>query len=353
MGNWHCIPSSCAEVVYQEYEPPKIRWRYPGENWQEIEADDYLIETEAKYNTTSNFNYTITAKARCSTSSPPPDVAPNTPRNYIAGQEITVNLVGGWSGAIYDFKKKINQTNANVELTYLERTGGNSTSGFCAKRTIELTPFHNGKRVKAVSGSFSEPVVYGDFYDIFCTPTQILPKNCINAIVNKCIFTITKKGVIVHQETRSVCPEVEKIPCKLSNVNHSIEIKKLPYLEKVEVVPYAYSAYKSPGVPAPIVQADQIPNECLNIYNNAIYVIPPFGQAIYPNATPFDSFITQICSYPGCPPPEYQVICDCNNCQSCPEGTCPIECDDHICCYNDYGVSVQSIPQTDYCGGNS
>jgi hypothetical protein len=43
MGNWHCVPSSCAEVVYQEYLPPVVRWRYPGENWQEIEADDYSL----------------------------------------------------------------------------------------------------------------------------------------------------------------------------------------------------------------------------------------------------------------------------------------------------------------------
>lgn len=44
MGNWHCIPSSCARVVYYEYLPPVVRWRYEGENWNEIEADDYAIE---------------------------------------------------------------------------------------------------------------------------------------------------------------------------------------------------------------------------------------------------------------------------------------------------------------------
>ncbi|MEO0011711.1 MAG: hypothetical protein RLZZ535_100 [Cyanobacteriota bacterium] len=38
MGNWHCVPSSCAEVVYQEYLPPTIRWRYGNEAWQEIQG---------------------------------------------------------------------------------------------------------------------------------------------------------------------------------------------------------------------------------------------------------------------------------------------------------------------------
>ena len=252
-----------------------------------------------------------------------------------------------------DLKKKINGENLNVQLTYLERYDASLKNARCAKNTIEVTPFHNGRRIKAVSGSFNEPVVYGDFYDIIATPVENdYPLECRNSIVNQCEFKVFKNGQIVHQETRAVCPEVEKIPCKLSDVRHSIEIKKLPYLEKVEVVPYAYSAYKLPGVPAPIVQADQIPAECLNIYNNAIYVIPPSGQGIYPNGTPFDSFITQICSAPGCLPPEYQVICDCNNCQSCPDGTCPIECNNHICCYNDYGVSVAQIPKSNYCGGN-
>ncbi len=45
MGLFHCIESSCARVEYQEYLPPVVRWRYPGEEWQEIEADDYSIET--------------------------------------------------------------------------------------------------------------------------------------------------------------------------------------------------------------------------------------------------------------------------------------------------------------------
>ena len=45
MGFFHCIESGCARVEYQEYLPPVIRWRYPEEEWQEIEADDYTIET--------------------------------------------------------------------------------------------------------------------------------------------------------------------------------------------------------------------------------------------------------------------------------------------------------------------
>ena len=46
MGNWHCIPSSCAEVVYQEYLPPVVRWRYPDEDWQEIKADNFTLSQD-------------------------------------------------------------------------------------------------------------------------------------------------------------------------------------------------------------------------------------------------------------------------------------------------------------------
>jgi hypothetical protein len=212
-----------------------------------------------------------------------------------------------------------------------------------------------GKDINGDSDIWVQPVG-GAFNNLVLKSATVyrpgsLQDTCGN-LSSSCIFKVFKNGAIVHTETRTVCPEVEKIPCKLSDINHSIEIKKLPYLEKVEVVPYAYSAYKLPGVTAPIVQADKIPAECLNIYNNAIYVIPPSGIGIYSNATPFDSFVAQICSAPGCPPPEYQVICDCQ-CQTCPGDTCPIECGDRICCYNDYGVSVQSIPKSDYCGGAS
>ena len=48
MGNWHCIPSSCATVSYCEYLSPVVRWRYPGEEWQEIEGDDYLVSQKKR-----------------------------------------------------------------------------------------------------------------------------------------------------------------------------------------------------------------------------------------------------------------------------------------------------------------
>ena len=44
MGNFHCIPDGCAEVRYQPYEKSGgVRYRYPGEDWQTVDGDDYKI----------------------------------------------------------------------------------------------------------------------------------------------------------------------------------------------------------------------------------------------------------------------------------------------------------------------
>ena len=44
MGNFHCVTSNCARVVYREYLPPVVRWRYEGEDWNEVDGDDYTID---------------------------------------------------------------------------------------------------------------------------------------------------------------------------------------------------------------------------------------------------------------------------------------------------------------------
>ena len=49
MVNFHCIPESCVKVVlvYREYKPPVVRWRYSeSEPWQEIDGDNYAIDEQ-------------------------------------------------------------------------------------------------------------------------------------------------------------------------------------------------------------------------------------------------------------------------------------------------------------------
>lgn len=354
MGNFHCVSSNCATVHYREYLPPKIRWRYGSEPWQEILADDYSAQQVFKYDTTSNFNYTFTAKARCKTSSPPPDAAPNVPRNYVSGQIIEVTTIGLWSGGIYSVETVVsNNINLDILLTYLERTGGNLTIADCAPRTIQLIPHHNGKRLKTVEGSYSEPVVHNELFDIKFIPSPTsFPRNCINTIVNNCTFKVFKNGQTVYQEVRPTCPEVQKIPCQLSPIEKQIKIEKTPYLERIEVKNHALELKFLPPSNTAILESIPIPPECLSIYKTYVLVPPTFASGTYPGELTWAyEYIGQICSAPGCPSPEYQVICDCNNCDSCPSDTCPVECGGQICCYGKNGISVKSIQLNNYCGG--
>ena len=186
-----------------------INWQYPGEEVNRIlGADSYtIVDTAPKYNTTQNFNYTITAKAVISEDSPPPSASPSLPKKYRKGEIIEVVISGTWSGGIYEFKRITQAPNVNVELTYLERSGGNSQVAYCAKRTTIVIPYHNGKRVKSGSGSYTEPVVFGDFFDVICTPTSTAPRACIDSVVEECAFKIFDAlGNVVYQRTEDVCP---------------------------------------------------------------------------------------------------------------------------------------------------
>jgi hypothetical protein len=341
MGNWHCVPSGCASVNYREYVGGKVRWRYGTEPWQEISgADDY--SSQSSYNLSANTSYKL------------------------VHQEAIVRngLFQGWSGEVVPFSsrqfngiqdwyvtfdKTLRQNGVTVQK-YKTGYPPNDSFDYYEDGTFPPAGYRSiVSTIWVLSEGTWRAINFGSSIGMWFKRWQ--PAN-LSLATTQCQFKVFKKGQVVHSETRATCPQVEVIPCSLSAETKAIAIKKLPYLEKVEVVPYQYSAYKLPGVGAPIVQADKIPDQCLNIYNNAIYVIPPSGQGIYPNATPFDSFIAQICSAPGCPPPIYDVICD-DCCQKCPDYTCPIECGDEICCYNDYGVSVQVIPKSNFCGGAS
>jgi hypothetical protein len=334
MGNWHCVSSSCAEVVYRQYEPPKVRFMYPNEPWQEIIGDDYSVGYEP---------------GKCNTSYLVKGVSANNGVNYcqtpVLSNPWQININGILNGLFDKFVRVDDRYSCpnytsivgkvNFRQAYLSYQGANSNQ-------IQISIMH-----------FYEPHVLGKV----CQITEIkrvdgLPDRCGN-----CIFKVFFKGKEVYTEARPVCPQVQKIPCKVSDTQKVIRINKLPYLDRIEVIPWAYDVrwglITDSNKYGFLLVKGKIPDECLNIYSNSSTSLIPTNFGTITN-TPENGFnlIAQICSAPGCPPPEYTVICDCD-CQSCPDGTCPIECGDHICCYNDYGVSVQSIPASDYCGGNS
>jgi hypothetical protein len=269
----YCQNSDCATVHYREYEPPKIRWRYSNEPWQEIEGDDYTVKQE---------------QGKC-----------------IATYYVTLGVVfrGNYQqshplGQYYGRISSINWrkfADGSIDRRFVDIYGG-----------TRLNPDAN-----VIVGSYfpGKNLSWDSFTVVKIERADGLPDNC-----GDCQFKITKNGQTVHTETRAVCPEIQKIPFDLSDVEKQIEIKKLADLEQIEI------------------NNTDIPAECLNIY-------------ITGNTTQYQG---QICSSPGCPPPKYDVIC-CGPCESCPDGSCAVTCGDRICCYDQNGIAVKTISKASFC----
>ena len=333
MGNFHCVPSSCAKVVYREYLPPMIRWRYPNENWQEIEGDDYIIENEV---------------GAC-------------PVLYHAfGTFISKNLTR--CNQVFYWKTKGGVDGSTVESYQPVVTDYNQwalplkNNRFFPVREINNNFYNNRTFVNGgISINYAAPeqacinnTGYSGGHSL--NLVEVLredgqPDNC-----GDCTFKIFKNNQLVFERITDAeigCPEVEKIPCRLSDEYKEITIDKLPYLERIEVVDYGYLEFGLNEYFYPL------PDECLNIYrNNITAAIPPFNR-LQSGFYVSHEYIAQICSSPKCPPPQYEVICDCNNCESCPDNSCAVECDGHICCYDtSTGVAIKQIAIEDYCGGH-
>ena len=341
MGNWHCVTSDCAKLVYREYKPPSVRWRYsPSESWQEIiGADNYELEQNWYGGQNPSVSYQVKyGRAAISNGT------------FVGWSIFYAELPAGTTVPIKGMRLLIN----NVDYGIYEHWGFNWGGS--------PNPPPNGTRRRTYTGQFLDATdtwrtyfngssqghkIYG-----FVPADGSVEENPGGA---NCTFTVYKNGQIVHQETINSCPEVEQLDCHLSDKYKEITIDKFPYLERVEVVDYAYDVKFGLLIDSNnyglLLQKGKIPDQCLNIYKNNIVSIIPNDFLTITN-TPENGFnlIAQICSIPGCPPPEYQVICDCDsNCESCPDGTCAVECGDHVCCYGSDGIAVSSIKKDNYC----
>jgi hypothetical protein len=319
MGNWHCVPSGCATVAYREYLGGKIRWRYGTEPWQEIiGADNYSIN-----NIVASFS-----GGQC-------------PKRY--------NVRVFYDA--FSANNKLYQANASVALTLY----GPISNVYFAGTTLIINCKNANGSPFVYQTTLAQPIVRAELKSVILAPLVGID-NCGNRL-DQYEFKVFKNGVLIRTETRATSPQVEVIPCSLSPETKEIDIKKWAYLDRVEVVNYAYDVQLALltdiGNYGLLLIKKPIPPECLNVYNNDVTSTIPtnFGQVAN---TPENGYrlIQQICSAPGCPPPAYDVICD-DCCDKCPDYTCPIECGDDVCCYNDYGVAVQTIPKDRYCGGGS
>ncbi|MDJ0595989.1 MAG: hypothetical protein QNJ72_39410 [Pleurocapsa sp. MO_226.B13] len=335
-GNFYCVPSSCAKIVYREYLPPVVRWRYEGEDWQEIiGADSYTTEKErgkcdTEYNASGKFEAAYKFRN--------PDACRglwdwySNPNNPIPGKII------GWTEIVFD------DFNSRWAIIF-ETSAGNQGTYTNINDLIFRTEITN---VTNCNQSGSKGWKGGYFSIDEIERVDGLPDDC-----GDCIFKVFQEETVVYEEKREKCPEVENLPLRLSDEYKEITIEKLAYLQRVEVRNQDISTFFLPPLDTPFTSVESLPENCLNIYLTVV-AAPPFLQETVPlpgAVNPYE-FIAQICSEPELPPPEYTVICDCDPCESCPDGTCPVECDNHICCYDTTtGIAVKSIPLDEYCGG--
>ncbi|MEO0835979.1 MAG: hypothetical protein AAFY16_08330 [Cyanobacteria bacterium J06642_3] len=364
MGNFHCIPSSCARVVWREYLPPVIRWRYPDEDWQEIEANNYEIkEYTERFNYTPRKAYRIHCKMRVAHRVPPNEPPYDKhPTKYYADQELELRTINAFNAPITNYQPNFDLGSLRLDVTYTGSKGGNSKGDFCTPVTGIFAIYHIGS-----DGRNSAPQISGKhinaatvnwnvgLYDWrLVEATEYSPKPCLEIVEVGCHFSIYKNDIRVYHRVDKNCPEVEQLPCRLSEFSKEIEIKKEAYFQRIEVRDQSIDVVYLSPLEAPFIDVNPLPNECLNIYNT--YTLAP---PILSNFVPLPGvinpyiFIKQICSADGCPPPEYEVICDCD-CQDCPDGTCATRCADHICCYDtSTGQAVLEIPLDKYCGGKN
>lgn len=297
-----CDWAKNSQVVWREYLPPVIRWRYEGKQWQEIEGDNYQ---------------TSTSVGVC-------------PADYQAfGTFINLNINQGGCREIVYWRTKEATNGAEVESwqpAFISPfyvgcpTKNNSYVSIqkISKAQFDSRYMPNLSGVQIFHGKESDNCVRAgsqslgyDFKLIDVKRVDGFPDDC-----GDCTLTITKTGEIIYEETSDTCPEVEKLPCRLSNVYRSIEINKQLNIEAIEI------------------NQDSIPSSCLNIYLKS---------------STNSEFVAQICSSPNCPPPEYEVICEKNDCEPCPPNTCAIKCGSKVCCYGADGMAVKSIDLNRYC----
>jgi hypothetical protein len=326
----HCIPSRCATVNYRPYQSGKVRWRYGTEPWQEYLGGGLSYTTKVSNNLigTGGFKLIFQLAVRGNGS------------------------FSGWQGEVTsNFTYPFNSINDYCLLVTNPNIG-------CSPRKYDYGIWDNNSAYRQIGDFYFAVRIWanGQTYDYFLGRAQGIKVDFIAVDPakrsTKCEFKIfDKNGTQIYSESRATCPQVQVIPCSLDPTGiKSIKLTKDKLISRVDVTNKSVTQIFLPPSNTPVFEIKDLPPECLNVYVASV-VAPPFVASNLPSPG-FElwDFKAQICSMVGCPPPTYEVLCeDC--CESCPDGTCALECDGKICCYNDYGVSIREIELTNYCGG--
>lgn len=154
------------------------------------------------------------------------------------------------------------------------------------------------------------------------------PDNC-----GDCTFTVTETfsdgtTEIRHQETRGVCPTVQQFEAELGDIQTVTK-----ELKKNEIL--LVSTGQDTNHPILDYFGDKFNNYLQDNPNHCLVIWGVKDS----NNVPFK--IAQICSSEGSFPPEIVSI-ECEK-EKCPNNTCEVICNNHICCYNNQGIPVKII----------
>lgn len=313
--------SRCIEINLRPYLPPRLEYQYPGESKQTIysEGGELTYTLKEIKGQCSGDSYKVTIDHLKNGADPSNSVL----YNY------TLRSVLYLRGKIYGLGAFIAYYSAGQPVYALYV----ATQQYPTGHYTSILIYFKGYSLDNLEG-------IGKIISIENTTRAI---DCTT-----CTFTVTETfddGTTTtrHQETRDICPTVQQFDCALSEVQ-TIKAEAKPF--EVFFISDGYEFGDG-------------------LINSLRSLIDTSKIDAYLRGNPINCFllwklrrrygvifdiidVAQVCSAPGCPPPEMNYRC-LSCCEKCPDNTCPIECGDHVCCYDDNGKSIKEIPIENYC----
>ena len=209
-----------------------IKYKYPGEDWQEIDADDYTLERREIGEEISfprkfiKFKATVKGRFPSNTSQP---------LKFADGQTVNCRTINSLSNIDFDSifvnsESNVYRINAKYLVSFFRPRPNRFENTNCyyleqPLNAIVDEPQHNQAiKTQGLSDNFT---IAGTNLRNFSLveDTSVQPTIC-RRLTQECDFKVYKCENLVHEETREVCPEVEKINCFLDYDNQTV-IEKL------------------------------------------------------------------------------------------------------------------------------
>lgn len=328
----------CIEINLRPYLPPKIVYQYQGEPPQEIFSSggqlSYTIEEIEKQ--CPGIRYDILLQTAI--------ISNGTLQGWNNTTKVNINSPYNTDAPYSNIRFLVNnnQTEYYDEENYLYHW---------SFQTRGLPPYGRSKNYRIIADTDNYQNVtlhtrnsFGvKFLGFEAEPNQA-------PCLNDCKFTVTEtfndgRTVIRYTETREEqCPEVEQFDCSLANEIQTIKAEAAPF--EIFFISDGYDP--SDGIFDALISLVDTSRIDAHLRGNPencflLWKLQRITGIIYELVD-----VAQVCSDASCPPPEMNYRCF-SCCKECPEGTCPVECGDHICCYDNQGTAIESIPIEDYC----